>query len=98
LVSEHLSWSAQAGRHANDLLPLPFTEEAVTHVATRTDAVQERLGRALLVENVSAYFTWPEDAMSEWEFLGAVASRSGCRILLDLNNIWVNAVNHGFDP
>lgn len=98
LVSEHLSWSSHAGRHANDLLPLPYTPEAVAHVAERIEAVQERLGRTLLVENVSAYFAWPDDAMSEWEFLDAVARRSGCAVLLDVNNVWVNAVNHGFDP
>ncbi|HEX5130504.1 MAG TPA: DUF692 domain-containing protein, partial [Usitatibacter sp.] len=99
LVSEHLSWSSFGGRHANDLLPLPFTEEAVAHVAARIGEVQDQLGRELLVENVSAYVrVGPPPAMAEWEFVSAVAARAGCRLLLDVNNVWVNAANHGFDP
>jgi uncharacterized protein len=99
LVSEHLSWSSFGGVHANDLLPLPFTEEAVEHVAGRIRQVQDHLGRELLVENVSAYVRMgPPPAMAEWEFVSAVAERAGCRLLLDVNNIWVNAANHGFDP
>jgi uncharacterized protein (UPF0276 family) len=98
LVSEHLSWSAASGRHANDLLPLPFTREAVDHVARNIERAQDRLKRRLLVENVSAYVAWPEGEMDEAAFLREVAGRSGCGILLDLNNVWVNAVNFGFDP
>jgi len=96
-VSEHLCWSRVDGRHLNDLLPLPFTEEALALVCDRVDAVQTALGRTLLVENVSAYVRFDDDAMSEWEFVAAVARRSGCKLLFDVNNIYVNAVNHGFD-
>lgn len=98
LVSEHLSWSSFGGRHANDLLPLPLTEEAAGHVASRIRQVQDRLGREMLVENISSYVRLGESAMPEWEFATAVARRAGCRLLLDVNNIWVNAANHGFDP
>jgi uncharacterized protein (UPF0276 family) len=98
LVSEHLSWSSFGGRHATDLLPLPLTEEAAVHVASRIRQVQDRLGREILVENISTYVRLGESAMPEWEFATSVARRSGCRLLLDVNNIWVNAANHGFDP
>ena len=97
LVSEHLSWSSFGGRFANDLLPLPFTQEALAHVVGRIEAVQERLGRRILVENVSAYWAFPEAEMDEVEFLNEAARRSGCGILLDVNNLWVNATNHGYD-
>ena len=98
LVSEHLSWGMAAGRHANDLLPLPHSEAAAAHIAGRIDAVQERLGRRILVENVSSYLAMEGSEMQEWEFLAEVARRSGCGLLLDVNNIWVSSVNHGFDP
>jgi uncharacterized protein (UPF0276 family) len=97
LVSEHLSWSSHGGRHANDLLPLPYTAQALDHVAARIDAVQERLRQRILVENVSSYLTFPESEIAEGEFVAEVARRTGCGVLLDVNNIWVNAVNHGFD-
>ncbi|MGZ5106493.1 MAG: DUF692 domain-containing protein, partial [Usitatibacter sp.] len=97
LVSEHLCWSSVGGRHANDLLPLPYTPEALDHVVSRIEAVQERLGRAILVENVSSYVAFDESSLPEWEFLAQVARRSGCSVLLDVNNIWVSACNHGFD-
>jgi uncharacterized protein len=96
-VSEHLCWSHVDGRHLNDLLPLPFTEEALALLCDRVDAVQSTLGRTLLVENVSAYVRFSDDAMSEWDFVAAVARRTGCKLLFDVNNIYVNAVNHGFD-
>jgi uncharacterized protein len=96
-VSEHLSWSSFGGRHANDLLPLPFTREAIAHLAERIVRVQERLGRRILVENVSSYLQHGGDAMPEWEFVAEVARASGCGLLLDVNNIWVNAANHRFD-
>jgi uncharacterized protein len=98
LVSEHLCWAMARGRHANDLLPLPHSEEALAHVAARIDAVQQRLGRRILVENVSSYLEMEGAAMSEWEFLAEVARRSGCGVLLDVNNVWVSSRNHGFDP
>ena len=98
LVSEHLCWSSIGERHANDLLPLPFTREALDHVVARIDAAQERLGRRILVENVSSYFAFDAATLPEWEFVAEVAKRSGCGVLLDVNNIHVNAANHGFDP
>jgi uncharacterized protein len=98
LVSEHLCWSSFGGRHANDLLPLPYTDEALAHVVRRVHAVQEFLGRAILVENVSSYLQLPGSTIPEWDFIAEVARRSGCGVLLDVNNIWVSAVNHGFDP
>jgi uncharacterized protein (UPF0276 family) len=96
-VSEHLCWARIDGRHLNDLLPLPFTEEALALVADRIDAVQSALGRPLLVENISAYLRFHADTMPEWDFLRALAQRAGCSILFDVNNVYVNAVNHGFD-
>jgi uncharacterized protein len=96
-VSEHLSWSSISGRYLNDLLPLPYTEEALRHLVPRIARVQDFLGRELLIENISSYLEFNDSAMPEWEFLTAVAQRAGCGILLDVNNIYVNAVNHGFD-
>jgi uncharacterized protein (UPF0276 family) len=97
LVSEHLCWGAAAGRHLNDLLPLPYTEEALAHVCTRIEQTQAHLGRQILIENVSSYLQFRHSAIPEWEFLAEVSARSGCAILLDVNNIHVSAVNHGFD-
>jgi uncharacterized protein (UPF0276 family) len=96
-ISEHLCWSGVKGRHFNDLLPLPYTEEALDHVCTRIDAVQDFLGREILVENVSSYFAFPEATIPEYAFVAEVAARTGCRLLLDVNNIYVNARNHGID-
>jgi uncharacterized protein (UPF0276 family) len=96
-VSEHLCWGALGGRHYNELLPLPYTAEALEHVCARVDAVQEHLGREILIENVSTYYVFPESTIPEHEFIAAVAARTGCRILLDVNNIHVNATNHGGD-
>ncbi len=98
LVSDHLCWSSAGGRHLHDLLPLPYTEEALAHVVARIEAVQEQLGCTILVENVSSYLRYKHSTIPEWEFIGAVAERSGCGILLDVNNIYVSARNHGFDP
>lgn len=97
LVSEHLCWSAAGGRHLNDLLPLPYTEEALDYVCGRIDTLQHFLGRQVLIENVSSYLEFHHSTIPEWEFLAEVARRSGCAILLDVNNVYVNAVNHGFD-
>lgn len=97
LVSEHLCWSSVDGRHANDLLPLPLSREALAHAVARVEQVQERLGRRILVENVSSYVRLGESEMPEWEFVAEVARRSGCGVLLDVSNIRVNAANHGFD-
>jgi uncharacterized protein (UPF0276 family) len=98
LVSEHLCWSGVGGRHLNDLLPLPYTDEALAHVTARVTELQETLGRTLLVENVSSYVGFAQATIPEWEFVAAVARQTGCKLLLDVNNIYVNAVNHGFDP
>lgn len=98
LVSEHLCWSSVGGRHANDLLPLPRTRETLDHVVARIGQVQERLGRRILVENVSSYLEFDASALPEWEFVAEVVRRSGCGLLLDVNNIHVNATNHRFDP
>ena len=96
LVSEHLCWSSIGGRHLNDLLPLPYTDEALDHVCARVTEVQDILGREIAVENVSSYLEFAESTIPEWEFVAAVAQRTGCRLLLDVNNIYVNAINHGF--
>ncbi len=98
LVSDHLCWGTHGGRHLHDLLPLPFTEEALGHVVARVRAVQDALGRRILLENVSSYVAYRDSEMPEWEFLAEVARRSDCGILLDVNNVWVSARNHGFDP
>jgi len=97
LVSEHLCWSGVGGRALNDLLPLPYTEEALAHVCARITEVQDFIGRELLVENVSSYLAFADATIPEWEFVAAVARRTGCKLLCDVNNIYVNAVNHGFD-
>jgi uncharacterized protein (UPF0276 family) len=97
LVSEHLSWSSIGGRHLNDLLPLPYTEEALAHMVARVAEVQERLGRQILVENPSTYLQYEFSVIPEQEFISELARRSGCGILLDVNNLYVSAVNHGFD-
>jgi len=97
-VSDHLCWTGVGGHNAHDLLPLPYTEQALDHVVGRVQRVQERLGRPIALENVSSYVAYRHSAMTEWDFLGEVARRSGCGILLDINNIFVSARNHGFDP
>jgi uncharacterized protein (UPF0276 family) len=97
LVSEHLSWSSVGGRFTNDLLPLPYTEEALRHMVTRVRDVQEVLGRQILIENVSSYLQFSCSRIPEWEFLTSLAVDSGCGILLDVNNVYVSACNHGFD-
>jgi uncharacterized protein len=97
LVSDHLCWSSVGGVYVNDLLPLPFTHEALLHVARRIEHAQEVLGRTILVENVSSYLQFRGAQMSEWDFLAELARLSGCGILLDINNVHVSACNHGFD-
>jgi uncharacterized protein len=97
-VSDHLCWTSAGGRNLHDLLPLPYTEESVRHVSNRIRQVQQILERTVLIENVSSYMEFTSSRLSEWEFLGAVAEEADCAILLDINNIFVNAFNHGFDP
>jgi uncharacterized protein (UPF0276 family) len=98
LVSDHLCWGRHGGRYVHDLWPLPYTEEALDHVVSRVAAVQEFLGRQILLENVSSYVAFRESTMTEWEFLAEVAERADCGILLDVNNVHVTGWNHGFDP
>jgi uncharacterized protein (UPF0276 family) len=98
LVSEHLSWSIADGTYLADLLPLPMTEEALAAVCRNVDAMQMALGRHILVENPSTYLRFAHSTIPEWEFLSQVAQRTGCGILCDVNNIYVSACNHGWDP
>lgn len=98
IVSDHLCWTGVGGRNVHDLLPLPYTTEAAGHVAERIDRVQTRLGRRILFENVSSYVGFAHSEMTEWEFVVEVAERADCDLLLDVNNVFVNSVNHGFDP
>jgi uncharacterized protein len=97
LVSEHLSWSAVDGVYLADLLPLPLTEEALDVACRNVQHMQERLHRAILVENPSSYFTYRHSTIPEWEFLAALSRRTGCGLLCDVNNIYVSASNHGWD-
>ena len=96
-VSDHLCWTGVAGRNMHDLLPLPYTEEALAHVVDRVRQVQDVLGRRILMENVSSYVGFSDSRLTEWEFLSEVATRADCLILLDVNNIYVSSVNHEFD-
>ena len=96
-VSDHLSWSRIEGFNAHDLLPLPYTEEALGIVCANIGHAQDALGRTMLIENPSSYIAFAGD-MTEWEFLDAMCARTGCELLLDVNNIVVSATNHGFDP
>ncbi len=97
LVSEHVCWGALGSRHFNDLLPLPYTEEALSLMVEHVDQLQHALQRRVLLENVSSYIHYTHSTMPEWEFLAALARRSGCGLLLDVNNIYVNSINHGID-
>ncbi|HEY3699860.1 MAG TPA: DUF692 domain-containing protein, partial [Spongiibacteraceae bacterium] len=97
LVSEHLAWGSVHGTFVNDLLPLPYTEEALNHLIQRVDAVQNYLGRQILIENVSSYLQFSGAQLHEWEFLAQLADASGCGLLVDINNVYVNAHNHNFD-
>jgi uncharacterized protein (UPF0276 family) len=96
-VSDHLCWTGVAGRNLHDLFPLPYTEAALDHVAARVREVQDFLGRQILLENVSSYVEFRDSEMTEWEFLAEIAGRADCLVLLDVNNIYVSAFNHGFD-
>lgn len=96
-VSDHLSWSRVAGFSSHDLLPVPYTSEALDMVCRNIDMAQEALGRAMLFENPSSYVAFEGAEMAEWEFIDAMARRTGCGLLLDVNNVYVSAHNHGFD-
>ena len=97
-ISDHLCWTGVAGKNLHDLLPLPYTEEALAHVAARVRRVQDFLGRRILIENVSSYLEYRHSRLTEWEFLAALCERADCELLLDVNNLYVNSRNHGFDP
>lgn len=96
VISEHLCWGANAGVHFNDLLPLPYTEESLQHVAARIRQFQDTVRRRVLIENVSSYVRFAESALDEWEFLAELVAITDCGLLLDVNNVYVNACNHGF--
>ncbi|WP_242167365.1 MULTISPECIES: DUF692 domain-containing protein [unclassified Pseudomonas] len=96
-VSDHLSWSRSGGFNSHDLLPVPYTEEALERVCANIHQAQEVLGRTLLIENPSSYVAFDGASMREWEFIAAMARRTGCELLLDVNNVFVSARNHGFD-
>ena len=96
-VSDHLCWTGIGGFNSHDLLPLPYDEETLEVVAANVGRAQDALGRAMLIENPSSYIAFGHSTMTEWEFLDALCERSGCGLLLDVNNIFVSASNHGFD-
>jgi len=96
-ISDHLCWTSIGGHNLHDLIPLPYSEEAVTHTAGRIRQVQEYLGRHILIENVSSHMAFRHSTLTEWEFLSAVAEEADCGILLDINNIFVSAFNHRFE-
>jgi uncharacterized protein len=97
-ISDHVCWTGVAGRTTHDLLPLPLNEEALAHVSDRVRTVQDFLERPLVLENPSTYLTFTADEMPEWEFLARLADETGCRLLLDVNNVYVSSRNHDFDP
>lgn len=97
-VSDHLCWTGIAGKNMHDLLPLPYTEETIDHVVARIQQVQDFLGRRILIENVSSYVSYKSSAIPEWEFINAITEKADCMILLDINNVFVSAFNHHFDP
>src|SRR5947199_561347 len=97
-VSDHLCWTGVHGRNLHDLLPIPYTREALDHVVSRVQLVQDFLGRRIALENVSTYVQFRNCEMTEWEFLAELSRRSGCWLLFDVNNVYVSAFNHGYDP
>ena len=97
-VSDHLCWTGTQEIHMHDLLPMPYTEEALRHVTDRILRVQDYLGERLVIENPSTYVAFTANQMSEWEFIGEVLRQADCEMLLDVNNVYVSSVNHGFDP
>ena len=96
-ISDHMCWTSAAGINTHDLLPMPYTQEAISHIASRVSQVQDFLGQQILLENVSSYVTYKDSDLSEWEFLNQVATQAECKLLLDINNVYVSARNHGFD-
>ncbi|MFN7097327.1 MAG: DUF692 domain-containing protein [Gammaproteobacteria bacterium] len=96
-ISDHLCWTGVQGINTHDLLPMPYTMEAVKHIVSRIHYVQEYFGQQILLENVSSYITYTDSEMSEWDFINEISSQADCMILLDINNVYINAFNHGFD-
>ncbi len=97
-ISDHLCWTGLNGKNLHDLMPLPYTEEAIHHVVQRVEQIQDFLGRRILLENVSSYVGYQQSQLTEWEFLTEIANRADCLILLDINNIYVSSINHDFSP
>ena len=95
-ISDHLCWTGVHGVNSHDLLPVPYNEEAIAHIVSRVQQVQEILGREIVLENVSSYLTYNSSEMEEWDFINAIAKRTGCKILFDINNVYVSSRNHGF--
>ena len=97
-ISDHLCWTGTDGVNLHDLMPMPYTAEALRHLVPRIREVQDFLGERILLENVSSYVGYRSSQMTEWEFLAELSARADCLLLLDVNNVYVNSVNHGFDP
>lgn len=97
-ISDHLCWTGVKGVNVHDLLPIPYTYEAVGHIVSRIQQVQDFLARPILIENVSSYLTYQQSEMSEWDFITEIVRQAGCYILLDVNNVYVSSVNHQFNP
>ena len=97
-LSDHLCWTGIQGKNTHDLLPLPYTDEAVSHLVDRIQQVQDFFGYQILIENVSSYITYTESSLTEWDFIKTISEEADCLLLLDVNNIYVSAFNHGFDP
>ena len=97
-ISDHLCWTGVHHLNTHDLLPLPYTNEAIAHVASRISQVQDFLQRPFLIENVSSYISYQQSTMPEWEFIKAIVKQAGCKLLLDVNNIYVSSINHEFNP
>ncbi|GLS45817.1 DUF692 domain-containing protein [Methylobacterium brachythecii] len=97
-ISDHLCWTGVHGKNLHDLLPIAYTRESLDHVASRVHLVQDYLGRALTLENVSTYVQFSNSEMTEWEFIAELSKRTGCWLLFDVNNVYVSAFNHGYDP
>ena len=97
-ISDHLCWTSVNGENLHDLMPIPYNKESLDHVVSRVIQVQDYLKAPILIENVSSYITFEHSEVSEWQFLNTMTRKTGCGLLLDVNNVYVNSVNHGFDP
>ncbi|BCZ97922.1 TPA: DUF692 domain-containing protein [Legionella pneumophila] len=97
-ISDHLCWTGVHGLNTHDLLPVPYTTEAIQHIVSRIQEIQDFLKRPFLIENVSSYLTYKQSEMSEWDFILEIVKQSGCYLLLDVNNVYVSSFNHNFDP